>query len=62
MKSICKIDTKEKISSGFLIKLFKGEEDFYYLMTNEHIITKELIKQKKIINIYYDNENKLKEI
>ena len=59
-KSICKIDTKEKIASGFLIKLFKGEEDFYCLMTNEHIITKKLIRQKKLIDIYYDNESKLK--
>ena len=61
-KSICKIETKEQMSSGFLIKFFKGEEDFFCLMTNEHIITKELIKQKKLITIYYDNESKLKEI
>ncbi len=49
-KSICKIDTKEQMSSGFLIKFFKGEEDFFCLMTNEHIITKELITKK--INHY----------
>ena len=61
-KSICKIVIKGKMSSGFLIKFFKGEEDFFCLMTNEHIITKELIKQKKLISIYYDNESKLKEI
>ena len=61
-KSICKIITPEKISSGFLIKFFLGEEDFFSLMTNEHIITKELIEQKKIISLFYDNESKMKEI
>ena len=31
-------------------------------MTNEHVITKELIEQKKIISLYYDSESKMKEI
>ena len=50
-KSICKIEykigTSINLSSGFLIKFFKGEKDFFCLMTNEHVITKELINQKK---------------
>ena len=61
-KSICKIVTPNTISSGFLIKFFAKEEDFFCLMTNEHIITKELIEQKKIISLYYDSESKMKEI
>lgn len=61
-KSICKIETPFQVSSGFFLKFFKGEEDFFCLMTNEHIITKELIEQKQKINIYYDNESKVKEI
>ena len=61
-KSICKIVTPNTISSGFLIKFFSIEEDFFFLMTNEHIITKELIEQKKIISLYYDNESKMKDI
>ena len=31
-------------------------------MTNEHIITNELIKERKTINVYYDYESKVKEI
>ena len=31
-------------------------------MTNEHIITRELIKERKTINVYYDYESKVKEI
>ena len=56
-KSLCKIETSLAVSSGFLIKLFKDEEDFYCLMTNEHVITKDMIKNKDTINFYYDNNN-----
>ena len=31
-------------------------------MTNEHLITKDIIKNKEKIKFYYDNENKSKEI
>ena len=61
-KSLCKILARNKVSSGFLIKLFKGDEDFFCLMTNEHVITKDLIKNKEKIKFYYDNESKSKEI
>ena len=62
LKSICKIDTLNSISTGFFIKFFNGEKDFFCLMTNEHIITSELIKERKTINVYYDHESKVKEI
>ena len=61
-KSICKVITERKTGSGFLIKLFKGEDDFYCLISNEHIITKNMIEKKEKIKIYYDNESKIKEI
>ena len=61
-KSLCKILAGNKVSSGFLIKLFIGEEDFFCLMTNEHIITKDLIENKEKIKFYYDNESKMREI
>ena len=62
LRSICKVDTSYQMSTGFLIKFFKGEEEFFSLMTNEHSITKELIEQRKRITIYYDSESLVKEI
>jgi hypothetical protein len=35
-KSICTIVFQDKTSYGFLIKLFKGQEDFFCLMTSEY--------------------------
>ena len=61
-KSACKIIVSNTISSGFLIKLFRGNNPFYCLMTCEHFIEKEAIKSKEKIEIYYDNEQKQKEI
>ena len=61
-KSLCKITKENLISLGFLIKLFKGEQDFYCLITNEHCITREMVKNRDKIIFYYDNETKKKEI
>lgn len=61
-KSICKIKTKNKTGSGFLIKLFKGNNIFFCLMTNEHIVTKEMIRKKDIISFDYNQEKNKKEI
>ena len=61
-KSVWKIIVSNKIGSGFLIKLYRGNNPFYCLMTNEHVITKEIIELKETIEIYYDNENIRKEI
>ena len=57
-KSICKITyeiEKDKIEngSGFLIKLPKDGEEIYCLMTNHHVITKEMIDSKKTIKVEY---------
>ena len=62
LKSICKISKLNETSFGFLIKFFKKEKDFYCLMTNEHTITKEMIKKKEKITFYYDNDKIVKEI
>ena len=61
-KSLCKIEYKDKIGSGFLIKLEKRNEDFFCLITNEHIISKDMIKKKEKITFYFDSEEKEKEI
>ena len=62
IKSVCKIITNENEETGFLIKLKKDNEDFNCLMTNEHLITKEMINLKSKIIFYYDMETKIKEI
>ena len=62
IKSLCKVITPKNIGSGFLIKFFKDQQDFFCLMTNEHVITKELIEKKETITFYYDSESKNREI
>lgn len=61
-RAICKIQTPNKVGTGFLIKFRKGEEDFFCLMSNEHIIEKSLIENKEKIEFSYDNEIEKKEI
>ena len=61
-KSVCKIITSNKMSSGFLIKLYVENNPFYCLMTCEHDIKKEAIELKEKIEIYYDNEKERNEI
>ena len=56
--SVCKIVFKNTKGTGFLIKLEKENKNLFCLMTNEHVITKEMIERNEIINIYYNNENK----
>ena len=63
IKSLCKVITPNKdIASGFLIKFFKDQQDFFCLMTNEHAITKELIEKEETIIFYYDSESKMRKI
>ena len=60
--SLCKLVTDKKIASGFLIKLFKDQEDFFCLMTNEHVIREDMVKRKENFLFYFDNEKKTREI
>ena len=61
-KSIIKIDISNKFYSGFLLKLFKDDQDFFCLITTREAITKELIKRKEYIKFFYDDESKIKKI
>ena len=61
-KSLCEIFTPIQSTSGFLIKLFKNDKDFYCLMTNGQIILKDMIEKKAKIKFYYDRGAKSKEI
>ena len=57
-KSICKILYKNKVGTGFFIKLYKEEKELLCLMTNEHVIAKEMIELKEVVNINYNYEEK----
>ena len=61
-KSICKIITSNSLGTGFLIKLNRINKPFYCLMTNEHVITQNLITKQEKIKIIYDNQHKNFEI
>jgi len=51
------ISNKISIGSGFFLKFERNNKMFYCLMTNQHVITSDLIKEKKEILIKYENEN-----
>ena len=61
-KSIAKISYQNELFSGFLIKFFKESKDFFCLITTEEAISKNMIKEKDIIKLFYDNESKMKTI
>ena len=56
--SICKIIYHNKVGTGFFIKLYKNDKPLFSLMTNEYIITKNMIEKKEEIEVYYDNQKK----
>ena len=60
--SICKISTSSHIGSGFLLKYLIEDKFFYFLISNENVITKDMIQNKDIIHILYDKESKNAEI
>ena len=62
-KSVCKlIVPPDQLGSGFLIKFSKGEKEFCCLMTNEHVVTRKMVDNKITIDVYYDSEDKNREI
>ena len=56
--SVCRISTPNKVGTGFFIKLFKDGKPLFLLMSNEQIITKDIISKKEEIQVYYDNQKK----
>ena len=58
-KSICKIITQDSgLGTGFFIKINKNNLFLYFLITNEHVITKEMISNQEAIKVIYDNQKK----
>ena len=58
IKGTCKIKFQNFYGSGFLMKTKKGYNDFFCVVTNEHVITKQMVNSKKSIQISYENETK----
>ena len=60
-KSICKIIYKKEFGTGFFIKLYLEGKELLCLMTNHHVIRKEMIEENELIDVYYNLEkNQLK--
>ena len=61
-KSICKIkiDTQlgTKYGTGFLLRFDIEQETFCCLVTNEHVISEDIINNQSNIKVSYDNEFK----
>ena len=55
--SVCKISTNESNGTGFLIRLNKQNREIFCLMTNEHVITKEMVQREEKIEVSYDCES-----
>ena len=59
-RSICKIIIKEKggakKGTGFFIKINTNNNNYKnFLMTNDHVVERKYINNKKIIEVHYDN-------
>ena len=61
-KSIVKLNIGSKTYSGFLIKLFIEETDFFCLLTVGECISSDMIERNDDVKFYYDNETKIKKI
>ncbi len=61
-KSVCMVMTNKGNATGFLLKTFKDNKELFFVITNEHVITKGMIEAKQKIIISYDKKNKTKEI
>ena len=55
-RSVCKIRAETHFGSGFFLKYSIGDVKFFCLVSNEHVITENMINNKDKIYIYYDNE------
>ena len=57
LSSICKIIYKNRVGTGFLIKLEIKNKNLFCIMTNEYVITKEMIESIENLEIYFNFEN-----
>ena len=57
-RSICKIKASVELGLGFLLKYFIDDKYFYFLISNENVIKKEMIDKNEIIEILFDYDFK----
>ena len=61
-KSFCKIKIETHCETifglGFLLKLYIEQECFYFIVSYEHVIKKDIINDNNIISMYFNNELK----
>ena len=61
-KSICKIKIETSLGTiygtGFLLRFYIDQESFYCLVSNEHVISNDIINNENNIYISYDSEFK----
>ena len=57
-KGKVKIQTQEDLGSGFFLTFKINNNQFFCLVTNEHVITSNLVQSKEEIIIKYNNEQK----
>ena len=66
IKSVCKLNINTNnafiSASGFFLKFLINGKFYYWLVSNEHVITKEMIMNKNTVNVYYNAENNMTEI
>ena len=55
-KSICKIKTNKQYGTGFFIKYLIDKIYCYFLISSANILTKNMVKAKEKIIIYFDND------
>ena len=60
VKTVCKIKITNigYLGTGFFIKLIRENNPFYCLISCEHVLKEDFIKEKYEIQIYYEQENK----
>ena len=60
LKFVCKIEITNigYLDTGFFIKLKRGNNPFYCLISCEHVLKEEFINEKYEMQIYYEQEKK----
>ena len=61
-KGTVKIILKDDLASGCFLKFKRNKRTFFCLITNQHVITSEMVDKEEEITIKYDNDEKTAKI